>query len=446
LEHLPASGSAPQIKLLLKPRTEPVTDQPKQPKRAGIYLDWLELKYAREMILDSSTLVFQGSTAEETLLPAGSQGDGFYGYEIRLCASHSVVPFVFYLGADGQASRIEPYLEDGMLCTPVRSSSYSDGTHTYKICLAAPEAFLPPQKMRLHQPAKLRSPNNKADSIIITHEKFLGSVKRLADEQASKGRSVFVANVEDIYDEFIDGATNPYAIRRFLTFALRHWQKPAPETVLFFGDASWDYWGRFPNPVPNYVPGYRVDPSYASDQWYVCVSGEDDMEDYYYGRIPVQEVGQAENAIEKIIGYSQGKERGEWEAKTLFFSDNEFEAGLEKAIEGQVPPYLSKEHIRLRDFEFVDNFYMAEVITIQEKAKTSLKGTEYLVKKITEGCLIFEFFGHGSPNVFCHERVFFGGGSKFSDVKKLKNGGRLPLMLLMTCDTGHFDYAEPKWN
>jgi len=89
---------------------------------------------------------------------------------------------------------------------------------------------------------------------------------------------------------------------------------------------------------------------------------------------------------------------------------------------------------------------LQQQIPFQPKAKTSLKGTDYLINKIANGCLLFEFYGHGSPNVFCHERVFFGGGSKFSDVKKLDNRGRLPFMLLMTCDTGHFDYAEPKWN
>lgn len=443
---LSPSREPSQVKLQLKPRTEPVGDHPRQPRRAGIYLDWLELSYARQLIMDGTMLLFQGSAADELPLPPDTQGDDLRGYRIRLGASHSVVPFVFQLDSKGQVHRIEPYFSEGVLCVPVRQDLKAQGGATYQIYLAAPEAFRSPQRMRWHQPAALRSPSNKADSLIITHEKFVESAQRLVDEQASKGRSVVIVNAEHIYDEFIDGATNPYAIRRFLTYALRYWQKPAPETVLFLGDASWDYWGRFPEPVPNYVPGYRVNPTYASDQWYVCVAGDDTIEDYFYGRIPLQEVNQVENALDKVIGYDRGEARGAWEAKALFFSDNEFEAGLEKVIEGQVPPYLSKEHIRLSDFDFVDNFYMTEVIMLQEKAKTSLKGTAYLVKKISEGCLIFEFFGHGSPNVLCHERIFFGGGSKFSDVKKLTNGGRLPFMLMMTCDTGHFDYAEPKWN
>ncbi|HQH73388.1 MAG TPA: CARDB domain-containing protein, partial [bacterium] len=38
------------------------------------------------------------------------------------------------------------------------------------------------------------------------------------------------------------------------------------------------------------------------------------------------------------------------------------------------------------------------------------------------------------------------GGSKYSDVRKLTNGGKLPVLWAFTCETAMFDYPRDKWN
>ncbi|KAB2838407.1 MAG: hypothetical protein F9K45_11380, partial [Melioribacteraceae bacterium] len=120
----------------------------------------------------------------------------------------------------------------------------------------------------------LRSSENKADYITVTHKKFFQKTNEYA-EFISNGYNVetIVIDVDDIYDEFAYGFFNPEAIKDFLKSAYVYWQAPKPKYVLLIGGATYDYYGdKFKNlssvkeRVINYVPSFGAP---VSDSWFV---------------------------------------------------------------------------------------------------------------------------------------------------------------------------------
>ncbi len=301
---------------------------------------------------------------------------------------------------------------------------------------------------------QLRSAENKADAIIISSPFFKEGVEAIEQMYVRQGLSVMKAWTDDIYCEFSDGRVSPHAIRDFLRYAFEHWKKPAPAYVLLVGDASWDWQERFANAIPNFLPAYRKDPYYASDNWYACVSGEDAVPDLFLGRLPVRDQDDMLVAIRKAHNALEDPDVGPWRGRALFVSDNYesagnlFEKNTRQLMENWTPPGLDMEQILFRDFAYEDNRFIPEAAVLAEggKMKYSPDANLSIIRDLREGRALFEYYGHGGPNVFGHERILFGGGSIYSDIKRLDNGSRLPFAAGMTCDSGRFDYADVKWN
>jgi len=63
-----------------------------------------------------------------------------------------------------------------------------------------------------------------------------------------------------------------------------------------------------------------------------------------------------------------------------------------------------------------------------------------------KGVTLVEFYGHGAPNIWADERIWFGGDSKHSDNLRLINKDRLFFIVQMTCSTSTIDYPIKPWN
>jgi len=109
---------------------------------------------------------------------------------------------------------------------------------------------------------------------------------------------------------------------------------------------------------------------------------------------------------------------------------------------------LQPLHLRVRDYPFIDNYFMSEDVWLEKKTKYSPKANQSILDQIERGQLLWEYYGHGAPNVFAEQRIFFGGGSLYSDVKRLHNRPYLPVLVALTCDTIQYDYSGevgPQW-
>lgn len=288
---------------------------------------------------------------------------------------------------------------------------------------------------------------SQADIIVILPGDWIPTFQRYKTILSNKGYRCRLAPVEEIYDVFGDGRMSPFAIKQFIRYAYQHWESPRPAYVWLIGDATWDYWGFLRNNVSNIVPAYREEARYAVESWFVlCDNPVDPVPDMMIARWPIRSAEELGILIEKNIQYQQNPELDDWWNRLFILTDDEFSQYTDMLVRDWIPKGFRMIRRHIADYPLIDNIYLPERLRINLRAKTSLEATADILSILDQGVFLWIFFGHGAPNVLGEERMFFGGGSKFSDVKKLKNGGKLPMVWAYTCETAMFDYARNKWN
>jgi hypothetical protein len=80
----------------------------------------------------------------------------------------------------------------------------------------------------------------------------------------------------------------------------------------------------------------------------------------------------------------------------------------------------------------------------EKKLKVSPRATWLVRRAFERGTGAIYYFGHGSPNLWMDERVWFGGDSANSDNQLLAGTGFTPFVTTMTCNTGAIDYPIPR--
>lgn len=410
-------------------------EQTASPGVRGFSIDYFVFEYDRTLELDQKVLEFAPGRGERRWRIAAPVGT--VDAPVALAVDNG--KRLYALPIEKKADALETGL--GNLKEDVRME---------RIWVAGSPTELPKPKMEFSPVSTLRSKPGKADMIIITHPELSAQVERLADYRRSQGYRVEQVLTPDIYKYFGDGSLSPLDIKEFLRHAYHHWEPPRPTYVLLVGEARWDYWGFLDVEIPNHVPSYHPVPAYASDNWYACIEGEDALPEFLISRISVADTTAANIALGKIIEYETLHQPGAWQGRVLFVSDNEkvFEDESDRQIREKIPLHFKPTHLRLREFPFVDNYFMSEDVRKEKRTKYSPQCNQAILDHLEQGQLLWEYYGHGSPNVFAEERIFFGGGSRFSDVKRMRNRSFLPVLVALTCDTIQFDYAGevgPQW-
>ncbi|MBN2328074.1 MAG: hypothetical protein JXR73_13060 [Candidatus Omnitrophica bacterium] len=286
-----------------------------------------------------------------------------------------------------------------------------------------------------------------ADVLLVAPRDWLPILQPFEQDLRRRSYRVRNAAIEDLYDLFGDGRMAPHHLRDFLRYAHRHWRRPQPSYVFLVGDATWDYWGRYGNGVRNFVPGYREDPKYAVENWFVrCDDPGDPFPDSIIARWPVQSAADLRIVIDKTLRYKNDPPLDSWFNTVFVLTDDTFERYSRDLVDEWIPPAMRTLQRHIADYPLIDNIYLPERLREEMRAKTSLEATKDIIGIVNQGVFLWDYFGHGAPNVLGEERMFFGGGSKHSDVKKLTNQGRLPMLWAFTCETAKFDYPRDKWN
>lgn len=293
----------------------------------------------------------------------------------------------------------------------------------------SPQQWLSPLRVAAVQIGNLRSPNNSADYIIITHSSFYTAVQPLADYRAAQGLRTSVVDVQNVYNEFSDGIFDPEAIRSFLAYAYENWARPAPSYVLLVGDGNYDFKNNTGRGEPSFIPPYLANIDLwngeaPADNRYVCVSGNDVLPDMHIGRLPVKTAAEAAALVAKIIGYEQNPPTGQWNQRVVFLADNADSAGdfaqySDILVNGYLPAPYQAERIYLG----VTHPYQNPAVT----ARTTF------INVINQGSLLVNYIGHAGVLLWASESLF---GTAY--VPQLANSGRLPLVVTMACSDGYF--------
>lgn len=287
--------------------------------------------------------------------------------------------------------------------------------------------------------------NLDVDYIIITHENFrqqAEELESLRENWNDKERlDTHVVSIHDIFNEFGWGLEDPAAIRNFLGYAYDNWG--APQYVLLFGDGHFDYKNILKQNAPNLIipceiGGTSATTSRVSDDWYTYINGNENGMQMAIGRLVVQTVDEAQNAVWKITKYETEPEYGEWLKTITMVADDEFTdddsgneamhtSDAEDIAEHHVPDLLDVRKIYMIDYPEVKT----ASITGREKPAATLD----LIEQINKGSLIINYLGHGNPDLWAHERLLL----NTRDYDKIDNGQRMALWVAATCEFAWWD-------
>jgi hypothetical protein len=342
---------------------------------------------------------------------------------------------------------------------PVVELPGADGTLRFRgadrrLAVGRPSAFPPPASVTPWSPPTLRDATNRADLIIVTHPDLREAAEELAAHHREQGLAVVIAPVDAICDLYGAGIKSPDAIRAFLADAMRHWTPPAPSHVTLLGESSRDWHRVMPDSVADLVPTYS-DPNpaargvfwQASDVKLAQIAGDDSLADMTVGRLSAADPESALALVRKVIAYDSDVPLGPWRARLGFIADNDvigsetFDEMSEELRMDTIGPALTADTVYLRHLPLVDNRIIPrELITDPLYEKVSIEATSRIRELFDEGALVATYFGHGGPNIWADERIWFGCDSPRSDNLMLEENPRLPFLVNMTCSSGAIDY------
>ncbi|MGB2979863.1 MAG: C25 family cysteine peptidase [Candidatus Zixiibacteriota bacterium] len=268
------------------------------------------------------------------------------------------------------------------------------------------------------------------DLLIITHPNFQAWAESLAYWKNQSGIITWVRNT-------IETGSDTGSIRTYLQNAYDTWLPP-PSFLLLIGDA--EFIPLFYRSIHLY-DGFRT----GTDLFYTTLEGSDFFPDLFPGRISVDNAAEAGTVIGKILQYQRDPISSPEE-----FYDKVLVAG----------------HFQDRDYDsHADRFFIQTSETVRDFLTTQHgKNVERCYNK-TSGCNpLYYYFGDPLPfgltwygnyiqisnaiNIgsFLVNHRDHGGVNGWGDpeyyvshVNSLNNADRLPVVLSINCETGHFD-------
>ncbi len=294
----------------------------------------------------------------------------------------------------------------------------------------------------------LRAAGNRADYLLITHRELWTAAQALASHRRSAGLTVALIDIQDVYDEWSNGRMDPRAIRDFVAYAYAGWQAPAPSYLLLLGSSHYDYRMRTGlTTQPILVPTYFdcVDPftcEVATENEFVAVSGADRMPDLAVGRLPARNLAEATVMVNKTISYETAPPPGSWSGTLAFVADNYRDAS------GAADPAGNFEALSQGTAALVPSQYTISRVFYDPYAnddggepyryRTASTATDAIVAAVNGGAVFLNYIGHASVTTWAHEAILRARDGGRNDVTRLSNGGRLPIVLDMACDSGTF--------
>jgi len=390
-----------------------------------LYLDWLEIKFPRDLQLpkDQERVIFESkdNTGKLQLLAGEPSGGGPRAQPVELFTAggfHSVATETVG-GADG---------------TRLISAMIPPDIH--QIWLVPKSGFRGPSGVELDRPSNLATRTDQRDYFLIAHSSLVEATRPLAEFHQHRGTRTELIDVQDIYDEFNFGIKHPVAIRDFLAHARQARKSPAAGLVLLVGDASWaagladdDSFGegRFDNRdlIPTWQLRSRDGPA-ASDNPYVTLSGDDLYPDMAIGRLPAANPEELRLMVDKTVAYMRARPPGAWRSRVTLVSD-------------------STRNLSARNDHLAQRASASGLIPQELLAYSGESGELHqsrLRSALNDGMLLLHFFGHGGRFMWQTAPSRGDANNLFDmdDLDLLEPSARLPIVLSMSCATGPFDH------
>ena len=370
------------------------------------YLDAFEVSYQRLYTAENNQLFFNGA-GEESVTISGFTSPDIMVFDI----TNSNVP----VHVINTAINVDP--------TGYQVSFVTDNPSGRFLALARDRVQAPLQLIA-DQPSKLTSPSNRADYVIITPEAFLNGALRLADYRSEYKTKVVL--LEDIYDEFNNGLSSPFAIRDFLAQAYHRWSR-SPRYVVLVGNGTYDYKNNL-GYDECLMPPFMVntpDGLFPADNRFVDVDGDDGLPDMAIGRLPALTEAELDTMLDKIAVFEQGIESASpWNSSVFMVTDNPDGAGNFPVDSDNIAQIVPQPYQ-------VDKIYLGPYPYYSTIAARAL-----IRNAFNQGAFLINYIGHSYRDKFAAEALLTASG-----VNLLTNDDRLPIVTAMTCLMG--DFGKP---
>lgn len=293
------------------------------------------------------------------------------------------------------------------------------------------------------------------DYLIITSPDLRASAERLAQFHKTNSKlNTKVVTVNTIYEEFSSGQQDVAAIRNFVRYVYMNAPDPNRRVkyLNMFGDTNNDYVNDLSseNKVPSFYylslseqgnSNFHTQISFVTDDFYVLMDDEEGyiIEDDYsgldiaVGRMPVGNSQQANQTIDKIVNYHKVENTGRWKNNYIALADDVDSSGdytLQESLNQMA------EALELyKPFFNINKIYTdAYVQEITPGGPRYPKAKADFIQAINNGALMVNYLGHGGEYGLAQERLL-----ETYDIDALRNGDRLPLFAIITCEYTRFD-------
>jgi len=286
------------------------------------------------------------------------------------------------------------------------------------------------------------------DYIIVSPRSLVAAAEQLASHHRMRSNlSVRVLTTEDIYTEFSSGKQDIGAIRNLVRYVYENASSPQERIkyLCLFGDTSVDFKDRLSgnnNMVPTYHTLSSVDTfnSFMSDDFFGMMDPDEGTMssahslDVAVGRILVDDLGQAQRIVSKIISYNDEASYGSWRNNFVIISDD-VDIGWEyRALE------VTLDSIADRVSSEKPFINVKKIHTDAYQQETSAGGNRYpeareaIENAIEVGALIVNYFGHGGEDGLAKEFIY-----TKETAQELRNEQRMPCFVTVTCEFSKFD-------
>lgn len=269
-----------------------------------------------------------------------------------------------------------------------------------------------------------------------------------------EGMTYCVVRADQLYNEFSSGTPDANAYRRYLKMLYDRAggdTQTMPKYCLFMGKSPWDNrllsteWRD--GSQDDYLLAYEADystkgigsvNSYVTDDFFGML---DDTEgasiraeklDLSLGRMVCITAEDAERLIDKVEDYIANDHAGAWQNTIVMLGDdgdnNEHMNDAERVVTviSQKAPDLNVQKVYWDRYNWVSS----------ATGYTYPQATQRIHQLMTEGALMFNYSGHGSPTTISHQKVL-----QMNDFREV-HSPILPLWVLASCEIYPFDSHE----
>ena len=389
--------------------------------REQVLLDYVEVKYWRQYKTTEDFIKFTK--------PSNRPG-GLYQFALEGFSSGDIS--VYKIGSSVFNSvQIESFDLNGMApWTVTMQDSVASTAIEYYACTESQKMI--PKLARLDIPSDLRDPSNQAEIIVISRRDLLNSEggTRIKDLYESKGYTVMMVDIQDVFDEFNSGIRDAQSIKSLLSYAYNNWAEPQLRHVLLLGEGVDDERDNSPSRQYAVIPVKKTwtykHGATASDNWYACIVGNDTVPDISIARVGVWRTDQIPAVVTKMENYHNNPLPNRlWNSHLTFTSGGKITDSND---------IFAQQSERIKRRNVSDDYRVTRVYTSTQTVSPDYFGGTFALKDaINSGTQYVQFMGHGGGRIWADYNLF-----NFNDVATLNNQ-TYPIVVSLACYASAFD-------